>query len=51
MFIVHMDLSPPIFKELFNERKLDYELRHPSQFIMSREESVYNGSKYSLLRA
>ena len=38
-------LSPPILKELFNKRTLNYELRHPSQFTMPRFESVYNGSE------
>ena len=38
-------LSPPILKELFNKRTLNYELRHPSQFTMPRVESVYNGSE------
>ena len=45
MFKVHSDLSPPIFKELFHKRTLNYELRHPSQFTSPRIESVYNGSE------
>ena len=44
MFKAHRDLSPPIFKELFNKRTLTYELRHPLQFTIPRIESVYNGS-------
>ena len=43
MFKVHKDLSPPIFKELFNKRTLTYELRHSSQFTIPRVESVYKG--------
>ena len=43
MFKAHRDLSPPISKELFNKRTLNYELRHPSQFTIPRIESVYNG--------
>ena len=45
MFKVHSGLSPPIFKELFHKRTLNYELRHPSQFTIPRIESVYNGSE------
>ena len=45
MFKFHRDLSPPIFKELFNKRTLDYELLHPSQSAIPRVESVYYGSK------
>ena len=45
MFKVHSDLSPPIFKELFHKRTLNYELGHPSQFTIPRIESTYNGSK------
>ena len=45
MFKVHSDLSPPIFKELFHKRTLNYELGHPSQFTIPRIESAYNGSK------
>ena len=40
----HRDLSLPNFKEFFNKRTLNYELRHPSQFTTTRVESVYNGS-------
>ena len=36
MFKVQRDLSPPIFKEFFNKRTLNYELRHPSQFRIPR---------------
>ena len=39
------DLSPSIFKELFNKRTLNYELRHPRQLRIPRVESVYNGSE------
>ena len=42
---VHRDLSPSIFKELFNKRTLKHELRHPSQFTIPRIEIVYNGSE------
>ena len=42
---VHRDLSPSIFKELFNKRTFNYELRHPSQFTIPRIETVYNGSE------
>ena len=45
MFKVHRDLSPPIFKKLFNKRTLNYELGHPSLFTIPRVESVYNGSE------
>ena len=45
MFKVYGDLSPPIFKEPFHKRTLNYELRHPSKFTISRIESVYNGSE------
>ena len=41
----HRDLSPPIFKELFNKRSFNYELWHPSQFTIPRVESVYNVSE------
>ena len=44
IFKGHRDLSLPNFKELFNKRTLNYELRHPSQFTTRRVESVYNGS-------
>ena len=42
---VHRDLSPSIFKEPFNKRTFNYELRHPSQFTIPRIETVYNGSE------
>ena len=45
MFKVHSGLSPPIFKELFRKRTLNYKLRHPSQFTIPRIKSVYNGSE------
>ena len=45
IFKAHRDLSPPIFKEPFNKRTLNYELQHPSQFAIARVESIYNGSK------
>ena len=45
MFKVYGDLSPPIFKEPFHKRTLNYELRHSSKFTISRIESVYNGSE------
>ena len=45
MFKVQRHLSPPIFKELFNKRTLNYELQHPRQFRIPRVESVYNVSE------
>ena len=45
VFKFYRDLSPPIFKELFNKRTLNYELVHPSQSAIPRVESVYYGSK------
>ena len=45
VFKVHSDFSPPIFKELFHNRTLNYELWHPSQLRIPRIESVYNGSE------
>ena len=45
MFKVQRDLSPSIFKKLFNKRTLNYELRHLSQFTVPRVESVYNRSE------
>ena len=46
MFKVYGDLSPPIFKEPFHKRTLNYELRHPSKFTISRIESIaYLGTK------
>ena len=35
--------NPPIFKDIFNKRTLNYELWLPSQFKIPRVESVYNG--------
>ena len=43
IFKVHRDLSSADFKELFNRRTLNYELRHPSQFTIPLVECVYNG--------
>ena len=39
MFKLHSDFVPPIFKELFHERALNNEVRHPSQFTIPRIEN------------
>ena len=45
MFKVHGDLSQLIFKERFNKRTLNYELRHLSQLTTQRVANVYKSSK------
>ena len=43
MFKVQKDFSSPIFKEIFNNKTLNYELWHPPQFTIPKIKSVYNG--------
>ena len=45
MFIDYNNIAPPIFKEIFNKRNPNYQLRHTLHFSIVLVRSVYNGTE------
>ena len=45
MFKVYNSIAPPIFTEIFNKRKPNYQLCHTSHFSIPPVRSVYNGTE------
>ena len=45
MFKVDNNIASPIFTEIFNDRNLNYQLRHILHFSILSVRSVYNGTE------
>ena len=45
MFKVSRNISPPIFREIFHRRDINYNLRINSDFVMPSVRSVFRGSE------
>ena len=44
MFKVYLNISPPIFSEIFHRRDKNFNLRINSEFAMSNVRSIFHGS-------
>ena len=45
MFKVYNNIAPPIFREIFDKRNPNYQLRHTSHFSIPTVRSVNNGTE------